>query len=93
MVENFFHSIALFLFAYIDMYIALLFSCLCLSRLFYEGMDGGRSRGRKPRQQQELREEREAATEQNREPRAEVGDQVATAIQRMTNILACLVEQ
>ena len=45
------------------------------------------------RQTRESKEEQDAVAGQQREPRAEVGDQVATAIQRMTDILACLVQQ
>ncbi|XP_071914134.1 uncharacterized protein [Coffea arabica] len=41
----------------------------------------------------EPREEREAAVEQQPEPQTAGGDQVATVIQQMTNILARLVEQ
>ena len=64
-----------------------------------KGTEGRRSRGRGAsrargvRQAQEPREERETAAEQDREPRVETGDQVATAIQQMTNILARLVDQ
>ena len=53
----------------------------------------GVSRGRGARQAQEPREEREVAAKQQHEPWAETGDQVATGIQRMTDILTCLVEQ
>ena len=62
-------------------------------------MEGRRSygrgvdRGRVARQSQEPRNERETAAEQDRGPRVKVGDQVATAIQQITNILARLVEQ
>ena len=53
----------------------------------------GASRGLEVRQVQKLREERGMATEQQHEPKVGVGMQVATAIQKMTNILAQLVEQ
>ena len=53
----------------------------------------GINRGRGVRQTQEPRDEREAAAKQQHKPQVEVGDQVTTAIQRMTDILACLVEQ
>ncbi|XP_027157100.1 uncharacterized protein LOC113758443 [Coffea eugenioides] len=57
----------------------------------------GSRRGREGEQVQEPvpepREEREAAVEQQPEPQNAGGDQVATAIQQMTNILARLVEQ
>ena len=62
-------------------------------------MKGRRSRGRGVThgqgtgQAQEPREEREAAAKQQHEPRAEAGDQVAMAIQRMTDILVRLVKQ
>ena len=57
----------------------------------------GSNRGRGGRQAQEpvqeLRGERNGIVEPQPGPRAEGGDQVATAIQQMTNILARLVEQ
>ena len=53
----------------------------------------GVNRGRGARQAQEPREEREVAAKQQHEPWTETGDQVATAIQRMTDILVRLVEQ
>ena len=53
----------------------------------------GVSRGRGTRQTQEPRKERETVTGQERGPRVEAGDQVATAIQQMTNILERLVDQ
>ena len=53
----------------------------------------GASRGRGVRQSQEPRNKREIVAEQDRRPRIEAGDQVATAIQQMTTILAGLGEQ
>ncbi|XP_027150293.1 UDP-glycosyltransferase 71E1-like [Coffea eugenioides] len=53
----------------------------------------GASRGRGVRQAQEPRNERETAAKQDCGPRVEAGDQVATAIQQMTNILTRLVDQ
>ena len=60
-------------------------------------MDGrrsrGRGRGRGNKRAQEPREERETTAAQEQGPRVEAGDQMATAIQQMTNILARLVDQ
>ena len=53
----------------------------------------GRGRGRGVKRAQELREERETSVEQRQGPRVEAGDQMATAVQQMTNILARLVDQ
>ena len=53
----------------------------------------GRGRGRGTKRAQEPREERETTAEQEQGPRVEAGDQMATAIQQMTNILARLVDQ
>ena len=50
------------------------------------------SRGRVVGQVQEPKEEGGAVAEQQREPMVKVGNQVATAIQKMTDILARLVE-
>ena len=47
----------------------------------------GSNRGRRAKQVQESREEKDAIAEQQPESRAEGGDQVAIAIQQMTNIL------
>ena len=54
-----------------------------------EGRRGGRGRGRGRRQPQGFGEEQGIGGNQN----PEAGDQVATAITRMTNILAQLVNQ
>ncbi|XP_071929077.1 uncharacterized protein [Coffea arabica] len=60
-------------------------------------MDGrrsrGRGRGRGNKRAQEPREERETTAAQEQGPRVEPGDQMATAIQQMTNILTRLVDQ
>ena len=53
----------------------------------------GRGRGRGTKRAQEPREEREIRVEQEQGPRVEAGDQMATAMQQMTNILARLVDQ
>ena len=53
----------------------------------------GRGRGRGTKRAQEPREERETTVEREQGPRVEAGDQMATAIQQMTNILARLVDQ
>ena len=45
------------------------------------------SHSRRTRQSQEPRHEREAAAEQDHGSSVEIGDQVATAIQQITNIL------
>ena len=64
-----------------------------------QGVSRGRgsNRGRRGRQAQEPvqepRGERSGTAEPQLGPRAEWGDQVATAIQQMTNILTRLVEQ
>ena len=53
----------------------------------------GRRRGRGTKRAQEPKEERETLAKQEHGPRIEIGDQMATAIQQMTNILARLVDQ
>ncbi|XP_027118577.2 uncharacterized protein [Coffea arabica] len=52
-----------------------------------------RGRGREPRQVQDQGEEQGSVANQNQEPRGDGGDQVATAINRMTDLLARLVDQ
>ncbi|XP_071924856.1 uncharacterized protein [Coffea arabica] len=52
-----------------------------------------RGRGREPRQVQDQGEEQSSVANQNQEPRGDGGDQVATAINRMTDLLARLVDQ
>ena len=100
----YFECVSLFSFYDLEMlllsFIVILF-CLYLYSLFAKrGMEGrrsqerGTSQGRSMshrrgvRQVQEPREERDVMAEQQPEPRAEGGDQVATPIQQMTNILA-----
>ena len=53
----------------------------------------GRGRGREPRQTQDQEEDQGSVVNQNQGPRNEGGDQVATAINRMTDLLARLVDQ
>ena len=53
----------------------------------------GRDRGRKCRQPQGLGGDQGSAVNQNREPRIEVGNQVATPINRMTDILERLTNR
>nr|XP_027098911.1 uncharacterized protein LOC113718190 [Coffea arabica] len=53
----------------------------------------GRGRGRGPRQTQDQEEEQGSVANKNQGPRNEGGDQVATAINRMTDLLARLVDQ
>nr|XP_027093662.1 uncharacterized protein LOC113714065 [Coffea arabica] len=52
-----------------------------------------RGRGREPRQVQDQGEEQGSVANQNQGPRDDGGDQVATAINRMTDLLARLVDQ
>ncbi|XP_071920667.1 uncharacterized protein [Coffea arabica] len=52
-----------------------------------------RGRGREPRQIQDQGEEQGSVANQNQGPRGDGGDQVATAINRMTDLLARLVDQ
>ncbi|XP_071901033.1 uncharacterized protein [Coffea arabica] len=52
-----------------------------------------RGHGREPRQVQDQGEEQGSVANQNQEPRGDGGDQVATAINRMTDLLARLVDQ
>ncbi|XP_027118548.2 uncharacterized protein [Coffea arabica] len=52
-----------------------------------------RGRGREPRQVQDQGEEQGSVANQNQGPRGDRGDQVATAINRMTDLLAHLVDQ
>ena len=104
----YFKCVLLFLFYDLEIlvpsFIAILFCLYLYSPFFKRGMEGrwnqgretsrgrGPNRGRGVRQVQESKEERDATAEQQLEPRVEGGDQVATAIQQMTNILARLEE-
>ena len=57
-------------------------------------MDGrGRGCGRGHKQLQEQMGDQGSAVDQNRGPRAEVGDQVSTAINRMTDLLERIVDR
>ena len=53
----------------------------------------GQGRGRGPRQVQDQEEEQGSVANQNQGPGGKEGDQIATAINHMTDLLARLVDQ